>query len=112
MRRLAIILVTLIATVTAALFAKGDPGYVMIGYGHWSVELSLALLVILLIIGFTALYFITRLVVNLRHVPERTRIWSLHRKRTNAAHALSNGLVQLVEGRWRDAEKKCLSSMM
>jgi HemY protein len=104
-KRLTIFLITLIATVAATLFAKGDPGYVMIGYGHWSVELSLALLVILLIIGFTALYFITRLLVGLRHVPERTRNWNVHRKRINAAHALSNGLVQLVEGRWREAEK-------
>ena len=33
-----------------------DPGYVLIGFGHWSLETSLTVFTVTLVIGFFVLY--------------------------------------------------------
>ena len=105
MKKLSLILVTLLITVSITLVAKKDSGYAMLSYGHWSVEMSLVLLVIWLVVLFGVLYFLMRFFINLWHMPARTKKWNLNRHRVKASHALTSGLVELVEGQWQEAEK-------
>lgn len=105
MKRLALVLITLIVAVGLTLFAKQESGYVLFNYGPWSVEMSLVLLVIILLLGFMLLYFLMRVWANVMALPRRTRYWRRDRKRARAVMALGSGLIGLAEGRWSEAEK-------
>lgn len=105
MKRLIVILSALTIAVIAALFAKVDPGYVMMAYGKWSLETSAILLGLILIISFTVLYYAIRFFVNVGQIPKRTRDWSSQRKKTKANNELSTGLVEIAEGRYDEAQK-------
>lgn len=109
MTALLIVLVTLALAVTAALFFMEDPGYVLITVKPWSVEISLALLIVLLALGFLVLYFAIRTLVRLWNSPRDVR--DLRRRhREDKAHQLrSRGMLELIEGDWSRAEKHLLS---
>lgn len=99
-------LLVLIAAVALALFIKDDPGYVLIAVGQWSIETTLALLVFVLVVLFVALYYTLRFVARAVAVPRNLGAWRGQRKEKKAQKALTNGLVELAEGHWKQAERK------
>ncbi len=101
----------LIALGIAAFVALGvreDSGYVLIGYGVWTFESSLALFVLALVIVFTALYATLRAIDNLLSAPEKMRNWGARLSAKRARKALNRGLQELSEGDWKKAEKHLL----
>ena len=76
MKRLAAALILLLAAVGVGLVARDDPGYVVIGYGPWTVETTLALVIVALLTGFLVLYYLIRVTANAWLVPRRMRAWS------------------------------------
>lgn len=95
----------LLTAVAVGLLAYQDPGYVLIGRGTTTIEMSLALFVTLLIIGFAALYFLIRLVLRTWHMPEHIRYWRNRRRIRKARRSLRRGLIELAEGHWKEAER-------
>src|SRR5690606_13388461 len=87
-----------------------DPGYVLISYGQWSVESSLALLLLVIVITFTALYYAIRATKGLVMLPARVRGWQERRRVRKAHSALSRGLLEMAEGRWDSAETTLIKS--
>jgi HemY protein len=67
MKKLLYFLGSLLATVATAFFVShwlqgfDNPGYVLIGIGHWSLETSLVVFAVSLIIGFFVFYLFFRL---------------------------------------------------
>lgn len=82
-----------------------DPGYVLIGFGHWSLETSLTVFAVTLVIGFFVLYSFFRLLgVLLRmpgHYAKRRRTIKFNRSQ----EALIAGLFDAADGNWENAEK-------
>lgn len=74
-----------------------DPGYVLITLRGWSVETTLVVAVMALLMGWVALW----LVLVLLRFP--LRFWR-KRRRHVARERLAGGIVALHEGRWRQAE--------
>lgn len=95
-------LVALLAAVAVALLALPDPGYVLIGYGDWSVETTLVVLAVVLVL----LYVAVRFLAGLRRMPRGLVRWERHRKEKRARNALNRGLIELAEGKWAAAEKR------
>lgn len=95
-------LLVLLASVAVALFALPDPGYVLIGYGNYSVETSLVLFVAFLL----GLYAVVRLLAGLWHVPARLRGWEQRRRVLKARSRLDRAFVRLLEGDWQEAERR------
>ncbi len=95
-------LLVLLASVGIALFALPDPGYVLIGYGNYSVETSLVLLVAFLLLAYVAV----RLLAGLWRVPARIHRWEQRRRALQARSRLDRGLVRLLEGDWKVAEQR------
>ncbi|HEC19689.1 MAG TPA: hypothetical protein ENI97_10150, partial [Gammaproteobacteria bacterium] len=60
MRLLFLSLVALVIAVVVALLAMEDPGYVLIAVGNWTVETTLVLSVVVLLLGFALGYFLIR----------------------------------------------------
>ncbi len=101
-------LVVLLVTVSLALLVQEDPGYVLLAYGPWRVEMSLALFGVGLLLGLVAFYYAVRALVNVWHVPERVGAWRARRRRRRARRHLTRGLIQLAEGRWQQAERSLM----
>ena len=105
MRLLLTFLVALVASVAVALVAREDPGYVLFSRGGWTVETTLALFVVALILLFGVLYAVLRTVVNARAVPRRLGQWRQRRQGLKARRATHRGLIELAEGHWDRAER-------
>lgn len=104
MRFLFITLLVLLAGVSIALILHEDPGYVLVSYGQWTVESSLALFLLALVLAFAALYYSIRLGRGLWRLPLHMRGWRQQRRIRKAHDALSRGLMEMAEGRWGTAE--------
>lgn len=103
--------VSLLITLAAVLFVKqwlgtfDSPGYVLIGIGGWSIETSLIVLLVSLIVGFFALYMLFRWLGWLLRLPWQLKNRSRNIKFNRSQDALIAGLVGSAEGKWEQAEK-------
>jgi HemY protein len=99
------VLLTLIVTVTVSLLAMEDPGYLLIAVGSWTLETTLTLAIVVVVLSFVSLYYLLRLGAGLRRVPGGLRHWRQQRRQRRAERALSQGLIELAEGHWPAAER-------
>lgn len=83
-----------------------ENGYVLMSFGVYTVEMSLALLMILIGILFTVLYFTIRLLIRTWHLPADVRDWKQRRGVRLAQAAMTRGLLEMSEGNWRTAERR------
>jgi HemY protein len=83
-----------------------DTGYVLLAFGNYTVEMSLALLLMILALVFAALYFGIRLVIRTLHMPQDVNDWKQRRGSLLAQQAMTRGLLEMSEGHWRSAEKR------
>jgi HemY protein len=83
-----------------------DTGYVLLSFGNYTVEMSLALLLMLIAAVFALLYFGIRVVVRTVHLPQDVRQWKQRRGSRLAQQAMTRGLLEMSEGSWRNAEKR------
>ncbi len=105
MKQLLGFFLVLLAAVAIALLAYQDPGYVLIGRGHTTMEMSLSLFTTLVIVGFILLYLIIRFILRTWHMPEQLRRWRERRRTRKARRSLRHGLIELAEGHWKPAER-------
>ena len=105
MKTLIIGLIMLAVSVALTLAVKQDNGYILLGYGDWTVEGSLALFLLLNLVLFAVLYLVVRFILRLWAVPGRVHDWREQRGTRRAQQALTQGLVELSEGNWKGAEK-------
>ena len=111
MKKLLYFLGSLLATAAAAFFVSkwlqgyDNPGYVLIGIGHWSLETSLVVFAVSLIIGFFVFYLFFRLLGWLFRLPGQLKNRGKNIKFNRSQEALIAGLVDSAEGNWEKAEK-------
>ena len=80
-------------------------GYIQIIYRDWTIETSLVVFVICILVVFAACYGLLRVWSTARRFPKRWRELQEQRQLNKARHGLTHGLVRLYEGAWDDAEK-------
>ncbi|NOT11320.1 MAG: heme biosynthesis protein HemY [Methylococcaceae bacterium] len=85
--------------------AFDNPGYVLIGIGHWSLETSLVVFTVGLIMAFFVFYMFFRLLGWLLRLPGQIKRRGTHVKFNRSQEALIAGLVDTAEGNWEKAEK-------
>ena len=112
MIRLLVALAVMAAAVFLAKYAlHDDANYVVIGVGSWYLKSSLTVFVVLLLVTFVPAYLLVRVVLTLWRSPRMMKTWRLGRQYKDAQDALSEGLMSLAEGRWRDAENQLVHSV-
>jgi len=79
-------------------------GYVLLAYDQWQIETSLVFFVAALLVGFSAVVLLWRLVSAGILLPKTVRRWRAARLERKAKKALNVGLVRMLEGRWAQAE--------
>ncbi len=82
-----------------------DPGYVLIGFGHWSLETSLVVFAVAVVIFFFIFYVFFRFLGWLLRLPSRMKEKGKNIKFNRSQEALIAGLVDSAEGNWERAEK-------
>ena len=90
-------LVILIGAGIGALVAQ-DSGYVLLSAGLYTIEMSLALLVLLAGLLFVALYFLIRLIVRTYRLPSDVRTWKQRRGARLAQNAMTIGYSKRMSG--------------
>lgn len=105
MKRLFLGLFILLMAVLMGLFAHQDTGYVLIGRGFKTIEMSLTLFVILMVLIFFFIYMVVWLVRNSWQVPSRLRFWRTQKRSRRARRNSIKGLIELAQGNWATAER-------
>ena len=97
------------AGIALAMLVRDDPGYVLFGYGNYSVETSLAIFSVAAIAIIFTSYFLIRLLGAIFYAPSRIGKWQGQRRDRVATTALTRGLLAQAEGKWRQSEKALLT---
>ncbi len=106
MKLLITAIIALLASVAIALYAKDDPGYIMINYGSWTMEASLVLVISAGIVGSIILYYSIKLLGGTLKSPLRILAWRGKRQESKARMANAQGMIDLAEGNWKKAEQR------
>ena len=111
MKSLYYFLASLLLAVAVAYFIShwlegfDNPGYVLIGLGHWSLETSLVVFAVAVIFAFFIFYFVFRLLGWCLRLPGQIKKRGSNVKFNRSQEALIAGLVDSAEGNWEKAEK-------
>ncbi|MGA7181583.1 MAG: heme biosynthesis HemY N-terminal domain-containing protein [Thiobacillaceae bacterium] len=105
MRWLLSLLVLAVAAVGLALAGRYDPGYAVLVFPPWRIELSFISLVILLALLGLLAYWLTRLAITTLQLPEAVRAHREKIRREQAHLELESAFQAYLEGRNQDAEK-------
>lgn len=111
MTGLLVVLIALALAVAGSLFFMDDPGYVLITLDPWSLEISVATLVVVLALVFLVLYFVIRVLVRLWNSPRDIRRARRRRQATKASQSRDRGMLELIEGDAARAERHLLSHL-
>lgn len=91
--------------------ARYNTGYLLLVLPPYRIELSLNLLLVLLLVGFTAGYFLVRLVSGMLRLPVQVREYRVSRSRHKAQAMLLEALQEFFAGRYARAEKAAAGSI-
>jgi HemY protein len=111
MRILFWFLLLAVAAVVAALAAKLNSGYALLVAPPYRVELSLNLLLILIGVGFFALYLGLRMIARTVQLPAQVRVWRRQQKQQRARTKLDSAIVALLEGRYGKAQQEAKEAL-
>jgi HemY protein len=98
------LLILVIVVLAAVLLVRDDPGVVMLRYRGWTVDTSLAVALGVLIVFMVALYYLIRLLRGILRMPSALQRQSQNRRYSKARRQLNQGLIDLAEGRFEQAE--------
>jgi len=98
------LLVLVIVALGAVLWVRDDPGFVMLRYRDYTVETSLAVALVVVILVAVAIYYAVRFLRGILRLPRTMRRQSENRRYGKARRQLNQGLIDLAEGRFEQAE--------
>ncbi|WP_299182137.1 heme biosynthesis HemY N-terminal domain-containing protein [uncultured Neptuniibacter sp.] len=83
-----------------------DPGYVLLAYNQTTVETSLWVLLVALVIGFILLHWSVNLLTRTQLPTARLKAWKESRHQLISRRKTLKGLASLSEGNWAQAQKQ------
>lgn len=110
MKKLLSIICIIFLAVFLGLFLKDAPGYVLLSYKTLIVEVSLWTSIIILILGFLLTHKIINFLKLLIHLPAHISLWLYNRKQAKTYNKMSQGLLRLAEGNFKEALRLLSSS--
>lgn len=104
-------LLLLFALAVALVLAAHNPGYVLLAYPPYRVEMSLTLFLFLLLALFIAAYSVLHLALAALRLPEYVRSFRIERAREKGRSAMQEALTAFFEGRYATAEQAAARAM-
>lgn len=108
MRTLLLLILVLVASVSVALVVMKDPGYALFSYGNYTLETTLSLFGLVLLVAVYGIYLVMHTLGSIWWLPERLFRWQHQRQSQHAREGLYAGLTELAQGNWRAAERRLL----
>ncbi len=103
-----VLLILVILGLAAVLFVREDPGFVMLRYRDYTVETTLAFMVGVVFALMVAFYIVVRVLRAVWRLPRSLRKSTRNRRLDRARHHLNQGLIDLAEGRFEQAENQLM----
>ena len=104
-------LLGLFALAVALIMAAHNPGYLLLVYPPYRIQMSLTLFVLLLLTLFVLGYFAVRLALSTLRLPTYVRLFRAERARSKGRMAMMEALGAFFEGRYATAEKAAVRAM-
>lgn len=101
----------LFAAAVALTVASHNPGYVLLVYPPYRVEMSLMLFAALSLVAFVSGYGLVRLVLAAVHLPAYVRKFRAERAKVRSRELLDETMAAFFEGRYAAAEKAAAEAM-
>ncbi len=95
-----LVLIALLLGVGVVAVIETDPGYVLIAYGNYTVETSLWVGLVLLLLFTLLVYAVVRLVRRLVGGQSSLVSWWGSRRSRASARLTTRGLINFIEGNW------------
>ncbi|MCW9031007.1 MAG: heme biosynthesis protein HemY [Gammaproteobacteria bacterium] len=111
MKQLFGFLVVIFLAVSAGLLAHDDSGYVLFGRGFNTIEMSLTLFLVLLILSYVFGYVLLRFAFRTWSMPEQIKHWRHNQQAKKAREVSLKGLINLSQGQWKKAERQLTRSV-
>lgn len=105
------IFILLFASVWLGVELQRDPGYLLIAIDHWTIEMTLWVGIIGLILCFIVLHFLFNFLSFIAHLPTS---WGkrLAKHRVQTAQAQTRrGLIEFSEGHWQQAKNHLIKAL-
>lgn len=102
------LLAVFVGGLVAILLLRPDTGYVLINYGPWVVETSLAVLVFGVALWFLLVWLLIRISGLVIRLPTSWREAVDRRRADRARDSFERGLLALFEGNWARAESELI----
>ena len=112
MRRLFfLMLIALLAGVGVVAIIETDPGYVLVSYGSYTLETSLWVGLLLLLVFTLLVYAVVRLVRRLLAGQSSLVSWFGGRQAQRSSRLTTRGLINYIEGNWSKARQQLLKGV-
>jgi len=102
---LLLILLALAAAIGIGLFAHDYPGHMVLRLPGWRIETSFSFFIVALLVTIVVLVLLLRFITGLFRLPGRMLRWRSDRRRLRGEGYMRRGLLALIEGDWKRAEK-------
>lgn len=102
------LLIVVIAVLAAVILVKNDPGFVLIKYGDFSLETSLAFGIVAVAVAALLVQILFRLFISLLRLPRTLKKQARKRRIEKSRRLLNQGLIDLAEGRFDQSETRLL----
>ena len=109
MKLIALLIVVLIA-IALGFAIHQDPGYLLIAYHGWSIETSLWVGVILIIVAYLVITIVLKILFGLFGLSGRLHGWGVSRKIRKANALTRQGLINLAQGDFKVAEHQLIKA--
>src|SRR3990167_751160 len=104
MKRLFIALIILLIAIGIGYLIHQDTGYVLVAYHGWTLETSLWVAILIVIVVYLILYVLMRLYRHARTFHHKIRLHRHKRRDKKGRDYTNKGLIELAEGNWKKAE--------
>lgn len=98
------------AAIFVGMYLHADPGYLLIAYQKWTIEMPLWFAIVALLILWMASYLFFRLVHHIIYFPQyisqKKYLFNLKRNQ----QLTTKGLINFAEGQWKKAEKSLIKA--
>ena len=98
------LLILVIVALSAVMLVRDEPGLLLVRYRDYEVETTLAFGLVALILVVIAIYVCVRLLRGIWRLPRSMKRRSQNRRFSKVRRQLSQGLIDLAEGRFEQAE--------
>jgi HemY protein len=99
------LIILLIVAVLVGLGVGRDPGYLLIAYHNTTIEAPLWLGIIAILIAYLIFYILLEVLQAGLQLKSLVSAYGLRRKQRAARARTNQGLIELAEGHWAEAEK-------